>query len=204
MRVNLKGLNFATKRLADGSLRTYWYPWRGGPLLRGEPGTAEFVASYNEAVASKVRPATGTLLSLLQAFQAATDFTDLTVRTRSDYVKQIKLIEREFGTFPLAALDDRRSRAVFLDWRDKLAARSRRQADYAFQVLARALSWAKGRGLIAANPCERGGRLYRGNRVDKIWTADDEVAFLRTAPKHLHLPLLLALWIGQRQGVFCG
>lgn len=200
MRVNLKGLNFTTKRLADGSLRTYRYAWRGGPLLRGELGTPEFIASYNEAVATKVQPATGTLLSLLQDFQVATDFTDLRDRTRSDYIKQIKLIESEFATFPLAALADRRSRGVFLDWRDKLAARSRRQADYAFQVLTRVLSWAKERGKIAVNPCERAGRLYRGNRVDKIWTTDDEAAFLRAAPKHLHLPLMLALWTGQRQG----
>jgi integrase len=50
------------------------------------------------------------------------------------------------------------------------------------------------------NGASRGGRLYRGSRVDKIWTADDEAAFLRSAPAHLHLPLLLALWTGQRQG----
>jgi hypothetical protein len=53
MRINLKGLNFATKRLADGTLRKYYYAWRGGPLLRGEPGTPEFQASYNEAVTSR-------------------------------------------------------------------------------------------------------------------------------------------------------
>jgi integrase len=44
------------------------------------------------------------------------------------------------------------------------------------------------------------GRLYRAGRSDKIWTVDDEAAFLRAAPAHLHLPLLLALWTGQRQG----
>jgi integrase len=38
------------------------------------------------------------------------------------------------------------------------------------------------------------------SRVDKIWTADDEAAFLKSAPVHFHLPLLLALWSGQRQG----
>jgi integrase len=43
-------------------------------------------------------------------------------------------------------------------------------------------------------------RRAGGNRVDKIWTADDEAVFLRLAPAHLHLPLLLALWTGQRQG----
>ena len=53
---------------------------------------------------------------------------------------------------------------------------------------------------MAANPCEKGGRFYRGSRADKVWTADDEAAFLKNAPAHLHLPLLLALWTGQRQG----
>jgi integrase len=90
--------------------------------------------------------------------------------------------------------------AVGRQRRDRLAAKSRRQADYAWQVLARVLSWAHNRGLVLANPCARGGRLYRGSRVDKIWTAADEAAFLKSAPVRFHLPLLLALWTGQRQG----
>jgi integrase len=69
------------------------------------------------------------------------------------------------------------------------------------QSSARVFSWSFDRGLVAANPCERGGRLYRGGgRSEKIWTAADEVAFLERAPAHLRLPLLLALWTGQRQG----
>ena len=67
-------------------------------------------------------------------------------------------------------------------------------------MFARVLSWALDRGLVSANPCARGGRLYRGSRVDKIWTTNDEAAFLKSAPAHFHLPLLLALWTGQRQG----
>jgi integrase len=85
-------------------------------------------------------------------------------------------------------------------WRDQLAAKSRRQADYTWSVFARVLSWALDRGLVLANPCARGGRLYRGSRVDKIWTAADEATFLKSAPAHFRLPLLLALWTGQRQG----
>lgn len=200
MRVRLKGLNSTTKRLADGTRRTYFYAWRGGPLLKGEPGTPEFIASYNEAVARKATPVEGVLLSLLQGYQASGEFRALADRTRRDYVVKLKLIECEFGDFPIAALSDRRTRGVFMAWRDKLAQQSRRQADYSFAVLARVLSWAADRGLIAVNPCARGGRLYRGNRVDKIWTADDEAAFLARAPSHLRLPLLLALWTGQRQG----
>jgi integrase len=200
VRVPLKGINRVRKRLADGSFVTYWYAWKGGPRLDGKPGTPEFHASYNRAVAQKIAPATGVILSITQGYQASADFLSRAPRTQRDYVHHIKGIEKAFGDFPLSALTDRRTRGEFMAWRDRLAVRSRRQADYAWTVLARILSWAVDRGLAVANPCEKGGRLYRGSRADKIWTADDEAAFLRSAPAHLHLPLMLALWTGQREG----
>ena len=111
--------------------------------------------------------------SVLQSYQASGEFNRLAARTRRDYVERIRVIESEFSDFPLSALTDRRTRGIFMAWRDRLAAKSRRQADYAWQVLARVLSWGHDRGLVLANPCARGGRLYRGSRVDRIWTADD-------------------------------
>jgi integrase len=201
VRVRLKGINSITKRLADGTQRTYWYAWKGGPPLRGEPGTPEFVASFNEAAARKVVPPAGVIFSILQGYQASEDFRGLANSTRRDYVALIKRIENEFGDFPLSALTDRRTRGVFMAWRDKLAVNSgRRQADYAWSVLARILSWALDRGLVAGNPCTHGGRLYRGSRRESIWSTADEAAFLERAPAHLHLALLLGLWTGQRQG----
>ena len=92
MRVRLRGINSITKKLADGRRRTYWYAWKGGPPLRGEPGTPEFVASYNEAAARKATGPQGTILSLLQGYQQSTDFLDLRDRTRSDYIGKIKQI----------------------------------------------------------------------------------------------------------------
>jgi integrase len=200
MRVRLKGINSITKTLADGSRRTYYYAWKGGPPLRGEIGTSEFIASYNEAVARKVILPEGVLLSVLKQYQEAQEFLKLADRTRFDYINKIKLIEKEFGDFPLRGLSDRRTRGIFKTWRDRLAQNSPRQADYAWTVLARILSWALDRGLVDTNPCERGGRLYHGSRAENIWSADDEAAFLRSAPSHLHLPLMLALWTGQSQG----
>ena len=200
MRIRLRGINSKRKKLADGNFKTYYWAWKGGPPLQGEPGTPEFQASYPPAVAATLTPPTGVLLNLLQDYQASDPFRSRRDRTRHDYVQQIKRIERDLGDFPIAALTDLRTRGVFMEWRDKLALTSRRQADYAWQVLALVLAFAKERGKITINPCERGGRLYRGNRVDKIWTDDDEAAFLRTAPVILRLPLLLALWTGQRQG----
>jgi hypothetical protein len=107
MRVRLKGINSKRKRLADGTSRTYYYAWKGGPPLRGVPGTPEFIASYNEAVARKVTPPRGTLLSLLQPYQASEDFRLLADSTRRGYIPLIKRIEKAFGDFPLSALTDR-------------------------------------------------------------------------------------------------
>jgi integrase len=142
-----------------------------------------------------VVPPAGKLLWLLSE-----EFLGLASRSRADYVGKIRIIEKEFADFPLSAMTDPRTRGIFKAWRDRLALASRRQADYAWVVLARVLSWGLDRGLVAANPCTRGGRLYRGSRAEKIWTQADEAAFLDRAPAHLHLPLLLALWTGQRQG----
>src|SRR6516164_3951192 len=201
MRVRLKGINSITKKLADGTRRTYWYAWKGGPPLRGEPGTPEFVHSYNEAIARKVTPPRGTLLSVLQQYQASEDFAGLAESTRHGYIGLVRRIEQAFGDFPLSALTDRRTRGVFMSWRDRYSVNSgRRQADYAWTVLARILSWGLDRGLVLANPCERGGRLYRGTRREIVWSAADEALFLERAPAQLHLPLLLALWTGLRQG----
>ena len=201
MRIRLKGINSITKRLADGTRRTYWYAWKGGPPLRGKPGTPEFIASYNAAVAQKVEPPTGTLQSLLFRFQESAEFQfGISPRTRRDYIKQIKRIERAFSDFPIKAMNDPRATSVFLEWRDQLAKTSLRQADYAYGTLARILSWAHNRRLIALNPCAEGGKLYRGTRVNKIWDDEQVARFLRTAPPYLRLAMLLAINTGQRQG----
>ena len=67
-------------------------------------------------------------------------------------------------------------------------------------MLARILSVALKRGKIDVNPCVAGDRLYRSSRVDKVWSEEVEAAFLKSAPAHMHLSLMMALWTGQREG----
>ena len=167
---------------------TYWYAWKGGPRLRGEPRTPDFVTSYHEAHEAKIAAPEGALVSLTRYFEEVSELTDLAERTKADYRKHIAAIEKDFGDLPLAALDDKRTRGVFKDWRDRLAKKSKRQADYAGVVPARILSVAKDRG---KNPCEKGGRLYHGSRRDMVWSLDDEKAYLDAAPAHMRLPPLL-------------
>ena len=170
MRIRLKGLNSVTKKLADRTRRTYWYAWKGGPPLPGEPGTPQFMAAYNEAVARKVVPPTGTLISLLHQYQASDDFLRLADETRRGYVKMItRTKSRRRSATSRSPLSLTAGRAGY-SWRGaiaKCALTSRRQADYGWTVLSRVLSWALDRGLVAINPCERGGRLYRGSRAER-------------------------------------
>jgi len=202
VRVRLKGINRSVKRLADGTVKTFWYAWRGGPRLKGEPGTPEFVASYNAAVATKLALAPGTLGGILTEYQTSDDFAGPSLRdqTRKDYAWHIARIERKFHDFPLAALTDPRTRGVFLDWRDELGKQGRTSADHTWAVLNIVVSWALDRGKVPCNPFTKAKRLHHGTRADKIWTHEDEARFLTSAPKQMHLPFLMAIWTGQRQG----
>jgi integrase len=200
MRVPLKGLNRVRKRLANGRVKEYYYLGKGGPPVHGEYGSPEFHASYNEAAKSRRPVRKGDLQSLIDRYLESRAFRDLADATKKLYKYQIIKIEKEFGDLPIAALEDRRVRADILDWRDRLGERSPRQADQAFRTLARIISWAVDRGIAPRNPCERAGKLYNVDRRDKVWTPEQQATFLKAAPVHLHLPFLLALWTGQRQG----
>jgi integrase len=77
---------------------------------------------------------------------------------------------------------------------------SPRQADYAWTILMRLLSFARARGLTLYRPPERIERLYHADRSEKIWEETHLAAFLAVASEPLQRALMLALETGQRQG----
>ncbi len=166
MRVNLKGVNRSVVQLASGQVKTYWYAWRGGPRLEGEPGSPEFVRSYSAAHAARIQPQGGTVFTLIAEFKASAEYQSLRSSTRRAYAAYLKLVEQAFGDLPIEALSDPAVRGEFKSWRDTMMS-TPRKADYAWSTLARVLSVAKDRGRIPTNPCERGGRLYEADRRDK-------------------------------------
>jgi integrase len=127
------------------------------------------------------------------------EYTNLAKSSLRSYASYLKLIETDFGDMPIEALADPRVRGEFKAWRDRFAA-TPRKADYAWTVLARILSFAKDRGLIAVNPCERGGRLYKADRTDKFWGEPEIARLFKFAGPEIQLATTLALWTGQRQG----
>jgi integrase len=199
VRVLLKGLHRVRYRLASGVYAVYYYAWRGGPRLRGQPGTLEFMQSYNDAIASRGRSASGKLFTLIAEFRASSEYLSLSDSTKRSYSAYLRMIEMEFGDMPLGALSDPEVRGEFKRWRDGMS-ETPRKADYAWTTLARVLSVAHDRGRIPVNPCQRGGRLYEADRSEKIWTENDIAQFLAVAKPGLANAAMLALWTGQRQG----
>jgi integrase len=199
VRVRLKGVASAKRKLPDGSTQTYYYAWRGGPRLMGEPGSPEFVDSFNKAVAGRASaPAkSGTLAGLIRTYTASSDYPKSASSQRA-YRTYLRLIEDRFGDMEMAALEDRRVRGIFKDWRDEMK-ETPRKADYAWSVLTKLLNYAKDRGAISANPCDRGGRLSSPDRTDNVWADEHIEAFLAVAPFEVAIVFWAALWTAQRQ-----
>jgi hypothetical protein len=145
------------KKLADGTSKTYWYAWKGGPRIGAEPGSPEFMRLYNEAVASYSKKSSETFSSLVDYFKDCSEYKDLGDKSKRAYDGYLKFIEVKFGSMPIGALEDKRVLGDFKEFRDSFS-KTPRKADYVWTTIARVLSIAKDRGKIAVNVCERGGR----------------------------------------------
>lgn len=199
MKVDLPGIHRVKRTLATGERVTYYYAWRGGPRLVGQAGSLEFIRSYEAAHKNRRTPDPSLFRSVIVGFKASRAFTGLRERTQADYLKQIAKIEAEFGNLPLEAFEDPKVTRVLLNWRDSMAS-SPRQADYAWTVLMRIISWARDGGELTYRPPIRIERLYHADRSEKIWSDEQIVAFVGKAPETLQRALILALETGQREG----
>jgi len=127
-------------------------------------------------------------------------YNKLRGRTRSDYAKILKRIKTRHGEMQLEWIETRPEiRGVFRTWRGELAKKSKRQADYAWSVLSAVFTHGIDYGSIKRNPLERGGRLYSGTRIERVWDEAQIKAFVAQANDRypeLVLPLTIALWTG--------
>lgn len=196
MRVRLPGLNTVRNRKSG---QVYYYFGKGGTRIHGEPGTPEFLENYRKAKIAAGERVAGTLQHLLDDWQRSPKFQALAISTRRQYIRSIMVIEKAFGTMPVEALADKRSRGLFLKWRDSMAA-TPRTADVHLRTLSVALNHAVDRGVIERNPVASPGRLHNVTRAEHTWTDADIAAFHASAPDHLRLALTMALHTGQRQG----
>jgi integrase len=196
VKIELKGI---CKVMAKG--RTYYYAWRGGPRLRGEPGSPEFVASYNEAIEERRTPDQSRFRALVTLYRASAEYKALAPSTQKNWSIWLDRVGEHFGDLHIAQFDrPDKIRPIIRQWRNKWADKPR-TADYALQVLSRVLAHAVDPlGKIAGNPCEGIKRLYSSDRSDIIWTEADIAEFKAVSSRELADAVDLASHTGLRLG----
>jgi hypothetical protein len=84
MRVRLEGINTVRKRLAGGGVKIYYYHRATGVRLEGQPGSAEFIASFGDAEKSmRVRHAGESFNALVRGYTLSVEFQQKLAVSRS-------------------------------------------------------------------------------------------------------------------------
>lgn len=193
MRVTLKGI---AKVRAKG--RTYWYAWRGGPRLHGEPGSPEFLASYNAAIEDRRTPDKNRFRFIVFHYKDSNEYKKLAQSTRTQWSKWLDRINEYFGDLRTAQFDrPEKIRPVIRRWRNRWA-ETPRTADYALQVLSRVLAHAVEIGSVSTNPCEGIKHLYNNDRSEIIWTDTDITQLKKTCSTEIANAVDLASHTGLR------
>jgi integrase len=194
LKVDLPGI---AKVSAKG--RTYYYAWRGGPRLRGEPGSPEFVTSYQEAHENGKTPNTGRFCSLIALYKASQDYRNLADTTKRQWAPWLDRLGQIFGDTSIKQFDrPEKMTPILRKWRNKYA-ETPRTADYGLQVLSRVLSYAVDPlGKISRNPCEGIKQLYSVDRSQTIWTDADVARLKATCSQEIAHAVDLAAHTGLR------
>lgn len=206
MQADMKGVHRVRKRLSDGTVRIYYYAWRGGPRMEADvKDTRAFMTEWlrltrDRPIEADTPSEEMTLAHLVKLYVAASDFTGLKSRTQTDYRAALERIEAKFFNMPLAALEEKGSRSIIRRWRDESMGDRPRTADITMSVFNKLLNFGKDEELITRNPLDALGKLAEGSRRDIIWTDAQMEAFAASAPEHLVRAMILARWTGQRQG----
>jgi integrase len=201
-----KGLKPVRKRLADGTVRLYWYHRATGQRLEHEPETAEgFIeVAALDATAKTIgglsdAPA-GSYAAIWAAYRQSERWRALKPRTRSDY----QAVRDWLGEGAHRMLPRLATKGDIIRLRDKAASeKGRRFANYVVQVVRLTLEWALDREMIKLNPAKGVKMIPRprgARKVNRAWDADEVEAYLTDCPFQLAVPFALGLFAGMRQG----
>lgn len=193
--VELKGIHTVKTKGA-----IYYYAWRGGPRLNGEPGTPAFMASYNEAVANRTEPENGRFRSIITNYKA-TAFKKVADSTKRVWTPWIDKISIHFGDLSIAQFNrPDKIRPRIRQWRGQYAD-TPRAADTGMQVLSRILSHGVDpMGVLSSNPAEGIKHLYSSDRSEIIWTESDIAEVQASASDEVKWVIDLAAHTGLRIG----
>lgn len=204
-RVNLKGVTPIHRKLADGTPVTYWYAWRGGPLIKdkkgkpAQPHQPVFVQEYSKLTEERDAVGGDTVATLIAEYLQSSDFKSKGTDTRREYERYLTGLPKKFKEMKIKTVQKVAMRSHFKQWRDGMSDKPR-AADYAWASVARVLSYAKDNGRIAINILEKPGRLSKPDRAEIIWADEDLAKMEAEASPEVMLAIRLSLNTSQRRG----
>jgi integrase len=197
--IRLKGL----KRYRDPrDGRIYCYHRATGRRLKGEFGSAEFLAEFAEIEAThreqrRRETLPRTLGDIVGLYTQSSRFSELAPRTRKDYVSLLSDLA-SIHKMPLAAID----KPFLARLRDEHAKRRGwHRANYLIQVLSQVFKVAEEDGVMKENPALRLRKLKRPKDLpaaNRPWTEAERRTVLDAAAPHLRLPLAIGALTGLR------
>lgn len=203
---------------SDGSVRSYWYAWRGGPALLDENGaplgfTAPDRASLDAAdQADSARIARAyaafrdngapkdTFAKIIEDYLGSPEYAHLTRETKRSYRPYLDDIKAVFGDLQKSDLKTDRFAVQVRDWRDGYVSVSTRKADHALAVMKLLFGWARDcRALTRdVDPCAGIKKLYVAP-PQEVWTQQDVDKAVSHLPKHVADVVVLAANTGLRR-----
>lgn len=195
VQIDMKGVYRVT---AKG--REYFYAWRGGPALEGEPGSPEFIRSLTEAHESRHAPNKALFAYVRQSYKAG-PFLEIADSTKRVWTPWLDEVGTSFDALPLRTFTrPELIKPLIRDWRNRWSG-TPRAADTAMQVLSVVIGHGiDPMGVIGVNPCNGLKRLYSSDRSEIIWLPEDIAALQTVASEEVMHAVRLAATTGLRQG----
>lgn len=173
--------------------------------LPGLPGSAEFMAAYQAALAGEAEPARqigaertapGSMSALIAAYYASSEFQLLRASTQKNYRNLLETLRQDYGAAPVSRLEARHVRAL-IDAR----ARTPVSANSLLKLLRILMAFAVERAWRRDNPTTGVKRLKVASDGFHTWTEAEIARFEATHPigSRERLAFTLLLCTAQRR-----
>ena len=178
-----EGIHRVRKKKADGSLRYYYYAYRGGPQFWAtdnypevEPFPKAFFRALKLALMDKPKPnksKPGSFDETIDDFLVDDAFLKRSKDTRDTYEGYIPAIRIKFGEAPMSWFERKETRETIYKWRKRVYGNKARSGDLAITTLVRILNWAVDKGRIARHVASNMSREHKSDRSEIIWLPEE-------------------------------
>lgn len=185
--------------------RAYGYYRRGNlrARIKGNPGSAEFLAAYQsvhaQAEADDATPPDGlftikgSLRALWLAYRASPEWRQIKPITQDGYARLIEPLLTKYGDGLIVDLKP----AWIIRRMDEMTPA---RANHFLSVIRLLLNWSIPRGWITHNPATAIKRRKYKVESHRVWTIEEIAAMTSKKSGPIALPIMIALYTGQRLG----